>query len=471
MFKWKKAAATLLAAAVTGSFVACGESTANAMTIDGIQIKAGMYIYYSYNAYLQLTQDLKAQNSELDVTDNKVVKEQKMDGVSAETWIQNKALEYCKQYAAVEKKADELGIELKSDDKKDINDKVETFWDNSGEIYEKNGISKESVKAILENTYLTDEVFMHYYEVDGEEGVTEDGLKEFYEENNARVQYIQFDLKDGNGDDLDDAGKADMKKMVEDYLGEVQALKGDEDAMEDKMDDIQTEYNAYVTSISEEAAAETATSATDADGNEIAATTTEAAETTAAAETTTTAAAEDSAAETTTAGEESAETTAAEESSSDETTTTTGNDTAETTAEAETTESGATTTTTAPYANEKIIAKVTTDSDTKEEDVTYTPSKKAYDFIFNDAELGVPAMVEDDNAYYIILRRDIKERMTDDDLWTEDNINSVIYTEYQKDFEDMRDKWCDDLNVEKNDRAIKRYDAFKIDMNSSSASN
>lgn len=428
MFKWKKAAATLLAAAVTGSFVACGESTANAMTIDGIQIKAGMYIYYSYNAYLQLTQDLKAQNSELDVTDNKVVKEQKMDGVSAETWIQNKALEYCKQYAAVEKKADELGIELKSDDKNDINDKVETFWDNSGEIYEKNGISKESVKAILENTYLTDEVFMHYYEVDGEEGVTEDGLKEFYEENNARVQYIQFDLKDGKGDDLDDAGKADMKKMVEDYLGEVQALKGDEDAMEDKMDDIQTEYNAYVTSISEEAAAETATSATDADGNEIAATTTEAAETTAAAETTTT-------------------------------------------AEAETTESGATTTTTAPYANEKIIAKVTTDSDTKEEDVTYTPSKKAYDFIFNDAELGVPAMVEDDNAYYIILRRDIKERMTDDDLWTEDNMNSVIYTEYQKDFEDMRDKWCDDLNVEKNDRAIKRYDAFKIDMNSSSASN
>lgn len=428
MFKWKKAAATLLAAAVTGSFVACGESTANAMTIDGIQIKAGMYIYYSYNAYLQLTQDLKAQNSELDVTDNKVVKEQKMDGVSAETWIQNKALEYCKQYAAVEKKADELGIELKSDDKNDINDKVETFWDNSGEIYEKNGISKESVKAILENTYLTDEVFMHYYEVDGEEGVTEDGLKEFYEENNARVQYIQFDLKDGKGDDLDDAGKADMKKMVEDYLGEVQALKGDEDAMEDKMDDIQSEYNAYVTSISEEAAAETATSATDADGNEIAATTTEAAETTAAAETTTT-------------------------------------------AEAETTESGATTTTTAPYANEKIIAKVTTDSDTKEEDVTYTPSKKAYDFIFNDAELGVPAMVEDDNAYYIILRRDIKERMTDDDLWTEDNMNSVIYTEYQKDFEDMRDKWCDDLNVEKNDRAIKRYDAFKIDMNSSSASN
>lgn len=428
MFKWKKAAATLLAAAVTGSFVACGESTTNAMTIDGIQIKAGMYIYYSYNAYLQLTQDLKAQNSELDVTDNKVVKEQKMDGVSAETWIQNKALEYCKQYAAVEKKADELGIELKSDDKNDINDKVETFWDNSGEIYEKNGISKESVKAILENTYLTDEVFMHYYEVDGEEGVTEDGLKEFYEENNARVQYIQFDLKDGKGDDLDDAGKADMKKMVEDYLGEVQALKGDEDAMEDKMDDIQSEYNAYVTSISEEAAAETATSATDADGNEIAATTTEAAETTAAAETTTT-------------------------------------------AEAETTESGATTTTTAPYANEKIIAKVTTDSDTKEEDVTYTPSKKAYDFIFNDAELGVPAMVEDDNAYYIILRRDIKERMTDDDLWTEDNMNSVIYTEYQKDFEDMRDKWCDDLNVEKNDRAIKRYDAFKIDMNSSSASN
>ena len=59
-----------------------------------------------------------------------------------------------------------------------------------------------------------------------------------------------------------------MKSMVEDYLSVLKTLK-DEDAINDKMDTIQEEYNAYVTSISEEAAAATATSATDENGNEI----------------------------------------------------------------------------------------------------------------------------------------------------------------------------------------------------------
>lgn len=119
---------------------------------------------------------------------------------------------------------------------------------------------------------MTNDVFLYYYGLDGEEGTTEDDLKQYYEENNARVRYIKFNLTDGNGEALDDAGKKDMKAKVEDYLGEINALKGDEDAMEDEMDTVQSDYNAYVTSISEEAAAATATSATDADGNEIPAT-------------------------------------------------------------------------------------------------------------------------------------------------------------------------------------------------------
>ena len=49
-------------------------------------------------------------------------------------------------------------------------------------------------------------------------GTTEDDLKQYYEENNARVRYIKFNLTDGNGEALDDAGKKDMKAKVEDYL-------------------------------------------------------------------------------------------------------------------------------------------------------------------------------------------------------------------------------------------------------------
>ena len=45
--------------------------------------------------------------------------------------------------------------------------------------------------------------------------------------------------------------------------------------------------------------------------------------------------------------------------------------------------------------------------------------------------------VEDDTAYYIVMCRDIKERMTEDDLWTETQQNTVISQAYSDAFEDM----------------------------------
>ena len=76
----------------------------------------------------------------------------------------------------------------------------------------------------------------------------------------------------------------------------------------------------------------------------------------------------------------------------------------------------------------------------------------------------------DDTAYYIVMCRDIKERMTEDDLWTETQQNTVISQAYSDAFEDMLDGWTGEQKVEKNDSAIKKYDAFKIDMDSSSQS-
>lgn len=460
MSKWKKIVAGLMATAMVGSLVACGSNTAYAMTIDGMQVKAGVYIYFAYSAYSEAVSTLQSQNSELDTSDNDVVKAQKIDGKDTETWIKDKTLEYCQQYVAVEQKYSELSLELSDESKTEIDNTLNNFWDTNSKTFEANGISKESVKLVLENTYHTNDLFLYYYDIDGEEGVTEDELKEYYIDNDARVRYIKIDLKDGNGDLLKSDAKDAMLEQVNGYLKRVEAKEGDEEAMLDEMDAIQTDYNAYVTSISEEAAAETATSATDENGNEIAATTTTTAATTTTAETTTTAVTEeDSAAATETAGaDEAAETTAAEESASEETATeaTTG----------ESDGSGETTTTTSKYANETIIAKVTTNEKTKEEDITYTPSKKAYDYIFNDAKLGVPAVVEDDEACYLVLRLDIEERMTDDDLWSDTQKTSVVTRKYSDAFEDMLDQWCDAQTVEKNDRAIKRYDAFDLDFSS-----
>ena len=435
MIKWKKLAATVVAAAAAVSCVGCGnQALAYPLTIDGVKIKAGIYIYYSYQAYTEATSTIQKQNSDLDTTDEEVVKAQTIDGKDAETWIKDRTMEYCKEFVAIQKDFDAKGLELSTEQTNQVKNYISSAWDSSGETFEKNGIAESSVQDIFLSTYKEQELFQHYYGADGEKGVTEDELKEYYEDNDARVRYITFDLKDGNGDLLKDDGKKEMKSMVEDYLSVLKTLK-DEDAINDKMDTIQEEYNAYVTSISEEAAAATATSATDENGNEIPATTTTTTATTTSAETTTV-------------------TTVAADAESD--------------SEAETT------TTTAPYANESIITKVsTTDEKDKdnEDSINYTPSKKAYEAIFNDAKTDVPFIVEDDEAYYLIVRFDITKRMTDDDLWTEDQMKAVASRKYWDNFTDDKKEMANALNIDQqSDRAIKKYDPFKLDFSSSSSS-
>ena len=474
MIKWKKLAATVVAAAAAVSCVGCGnQALAYPLTIDGVKIKAGIYIYYSYQAYIEATSTIQKQNSDLDTTDEEVVKAQTIDGKDAETWIKDRTMEYCKEFVAIQKDFDAKGLELSTEQTNQVKNYISSAWDSSGKTFEKNGIAESSVQDIFLSTYKEQELFQHYYGVDGEKGVTEDELKEYYEDNDARVRYITFDLKDGNGDLLKDDGKKEMKSMVEDYLSVLKTLK-DEDAINDKMDTIQEEYNAYVTSISEEAAAATATSATDENGNEIPATTTATTTTTTSAETTTvtTVAADaesDSEAETTADTEETVTRAASDADRSDETTTTVSGATEE-----ESSDTTETTTTTAPYANESIITKVsTTDEKDKdnEDSINYTPSKKAYEAIFNDAKTDVPFIVEDDEAYYLIVRFDITKRMTDDDLWTEDQMKSVASRKYWDNFTDDKKEMANALNIDQqSDRALKKYDPFKLDFSTSFSS-
>ncbi len=406
MSNFKKLTAAAAALTMMGSLAACGSNTAYAMTIDGVEVPAGIYIYYSYVAYNDAINTLTEQNAELDTTDDELVKEQIIDGKDTLTWIQDEAINYCKEHVAVNAEFEKAGLELSADDLSYVDEYVEYVWGSQEDAYIKNGISEDSVYAIMEYTYKASELFMHYYEVDGVEGVTEDEVRQHYIDNTARVQYVRFDMVDGAGAELDEKGKKDMEKMVNDYLSAVKKLSAS-DKIGKEMDSVKEEYNAYVTSISEEALA----TATDAEGNLV-------------------------------------------------TTTTTA---ATTTAEGETT----TTTTTVPYANEAIIRKVTTDENTKEEDVSYAPSKAVYDYIFNEAKENKADVVldEENNAYYLVVRYNIEERMTEDDLWTEESKDGVISAMFSDTFQEKHlSAWCEAQNVKINDAAIKRYDPFKIDF-------
>lgn len=465
----KKCGAALLAMTCLFSMFGCGESTANVMKINDYDIRAGIYIYYSVNAYYDAVEVLSGEGMNLnsatsteDLVD--LIKDVKIDGYSTQKWIQNKATEYCLQYVAILEEYDRLGLELSEDKIKQAEDYCENSWATLGEFYTEYGVGKQSLKDTILCDYKKDEIFQKYYGNDGSEGVTEDELHTYYVENNARVKYVALSLKDGEGNLLKADGKEEMRKKAEGYLARLQDAK-DEEAMLDEFDNVIDEYKAYATSLSE-----AAVTTTDADGNTVTTskTTTTTVATTTTAESTTDASADG----TTTAGENDSDTT----TTAAETTTTTTTTTA---VETDANGSTVTTTTTAKFGNEQIIAKMTSttapekaevdNADDKTEtttstEVSYNPSEKTYNFIYETATVGKPEIIEEDETIYIAVRLDIEDRMTEDDLWGESQIESVRQTLYGDKFEDMVEEWGKKYAEERNERAYKRYDPLDLDL-------
>lgn len=448
--KWKRIIAAVLSSAMIFTCAGCtsGKNTAYALTVDGYQVKAGVYIYYSYTALTEAKNLAAKQDENLDVTDEDALKKVKIEGKDFLDYVKDKTTESCIDHVAVIKHFDELGLSLTDDEKKEINDYVESSWDSNGDMFEGNGIGKDSLKEIMTSSYKSDAIFNAYYGEDGSENVTEDQLKEYYTENNARVRYIDMDLHDADGNDLDDAGKKEIQDMADDFLKRAKAASDEKDMLE-KFDEFQEEYDEFVTNQAAEAAGEEITEAeTEAETEE---------ETTEAE--TTEAETEEEAAE----DEEQSDSEDTEETTEEASETEESDEEAVTTAPESEESEETTTTTTSPYASERIISVVTTEEGTAEEDVTYTPSKKCYDWIFNDAETGVPAIVEDEDTMYVIVRFDIAERMTDDDLWSESNVENVRHDMFSDDLQDMLDSWGNEYEVVKNEKAYKRYDPFKIE--------
>ncbi len=531
MSRFKRITAGLTALALSLSLSACGANTRTALTVDDYEVPAGVYIYYLNTAYNNAVSQLSQENSELDTTDKEAIKNMTLEGKDITTWVQDKATEMVTDFVATEKKFDELGLSLDADAKSNISTMKDYYWASSQETFEANGISEESFTKIITSSYKSDEIFMYYYGIDGENGVTEDDLKQYYIDNNIRAQFINVSLKDSEGNLLKSDGKAEMMEMLEGYRDRVQTAydEGGEDAAREEMDAVTDEYNAYLAAqeeAQEEADSETSaddeTTAEDEDSetseveddalsapkiqqiltaeNDVDAEDSSADEETVADEETTEDA-ETSVEDESDVSEEEEETSLEDTNSQDETSAENENtdesaeedeetdfvpdyDTEsedslsedEESAEDEETavasdEDGADDTldiggdTAVPtYPNETIINVIDPDDYDDPANIYYNPSEKVYNQLLGikEADYGKPYIVEEDENYYLVVRYDITERMTDTDLWTETTVNNVDYQAYSDAFEELLDGWTATASVSRNQAAYKRYDPFKL---------
>ena len=451
----KKIAALGCAAAMVSSLTACGEKTTWGAVIDGVQIPAGVFIYYldtaNYEAQQKLNEqtdtssDLSpegaaAQSSE---TVTLPLYSSQIDGVDSKQWIYDRATELMQEYAAVEAKFDEYGLTLTDDDKQSAQVYLDQIWDYAGDYYTSMGVSENSYKSIFLNSSKKQKLFEIIYSEGGERAVSDDEIKTYLDENYALINYIDVELKDGEGNLLKSDGKAERMEMLNSYI---ERYNNGED-----FDELNAEYVTYYENLKK--AAEEAAAAAEAANAE---TSDDTAETTAEVSQSPAEAAlpsddeevtdETSETETSTETEVSEDTEAAEETTApDEAVSETETSAAETTAaDAQTTQVGTV------ESNMTVIEKA---------DRT-VPCADVANKVFDEMNKGDIQIIEtaDGEHYYLVVKLDILE---DEDYFTTARA-SLISEMKSDDFDGMISEWTAAQTVEKNADSYKRYDPEKM---------
>lgn len=419
MINFRKIAASAVAGLVISSACSCtasiGNGTQKAMSADGYDVNSGVFIYYSLQALDEALQNVSS-NSGDDTSSKTTVKDLKntnIDGIPADEWIQDKATEYCTSYIAIRKEFDKVGCTLTQDEISESDSMAESYYASDSRL-DKNGISLDSVKDIALNSYREQAVFKHYFGIDSEKGCSEAELKDYFDDNFARVKYFSIKLTDDEGNEFGADEKRKLHQLAEDYARKINKKTGALEKMWE-VDEASKEYDDYV------------------------------------------------AAQTTTAEGEDAVTT--------ETTTTTA-------VPAETDASGKeVTTTTYAYENERLLQKRTTAAeDSSDPSVTTTAQSESdktdedfNNFVFNEMPKD-EAVVYDysDEEIYVIIRGDLRERMTEDDYWSDYYVDQLLSQRYYNDFTDMMKDIESGIDVDKVAASYRRYSPFKLDNETAS---
>lgn len=445
----KKIAALGCAAAMLGSLTACGEKTTWGAVIDGVQIPAGVFIYYLDTANYEAQQKLgeqtdtsadlspegaAAQSSE---TVTLPLYSSQIDGVDSKQWIYDRATELMQEYAAVEAKFDEYGLTLTDDDKQSAQVYLDQIWDYAGDYYTSMGVSENSYKSVFLNSSKRQKLFETIYSEGGEKAVSDDEIKTYLDENYALINYIDVELKDGEGNLLKSDGKAERMEMLNSYM---ERYNNGED-----FDELNAEYVTYYENLKkaaeETAAAEEAANAETADDT---------AETTAEVSQSPAEAALPSDDEEVT--DETSETVVPAETEASEETTAPDEAVSETeTSAAETTAADAQTTQVGTVeSNMTVIEKA---------DRT-VPCADVANKVFDEMNKGDVQIIEtaDGEHYYLVVKLDILE---DDEYFTTARA-SLLSEMKSDDFDGMVSEWTAAQTVEKNADSYKRYDPEKM---------
>lgn len=410
----KRIVAACAAVIMACSLVGCGNKTGYIMKTDGKEMASGVYISLMLTEYTNQIYTIYYSGGKLADSFEK----QKVGDQLMSEYLEEYAYNTCLEIYAVEKKCEELGIELSDEEKKEINDAVNSAWDANKDFYEEMGISKDSLKRIQNFSYLTTNLFEGLYYEGGVEEVKLDEIKSYVKDNMLRYKmiYIKNDATDEEA----------AKKMSEKYMGYAEEGKTmdeliemyEKETSEDTDEDTSTEEDATTeedTSTEEDTTEEDST--TEEDKTEEDATT------------------EEDKTEDDTSTEEDSKEEEKDEASDDKAESDEEDDEDKTPSELESEK----------YPNEYVRDKTGFEGDEFIEFIAGLEYKKISSY-------------NDDNGYYIVERLDMSERTE----FAEANKESLISAMKTETYETLIKSLCDDVKVSKNEKSFDRYNALDV---------
>lgn len=209
----KTAVLMLICAAMTAAAGSCALSQTYPVTIDGEALRAGVYIYRQTDSVADAVSKLNEEQPDLDTSaDGFSYLNQTVEGVKFEDYVNNKTLDRCREYVAVERLFDSKGLTLTAEELSDIDAQVKQVWTVPdqyyamygmtriwGEYYGNLGVGQESFRDIEIEEKKKDKLFDFLYGDEGEFKATEDEINEALKTDYSMVNYIEYTLENGDG--------------------------------------------------------------------------------------------------------------------------------------------------------------------------------------------------------------------------------------------------------------------------------
>lgn len=210
--KYKKWLSLLLCLALVFGFSGClGNAYEYAGTINGQDITSGLYLMAQNTAISEAKN--KVEDSEKDLF------KQKVEGVSANSWIKARTEELLRRYVCIRALCREKGISLDSTGQQNVEQTMQ-YWAYLEQMYMENGISQSSFERFITTDEMGRQLFAALYAEGGELAVPDSELKAEYGEKYAHVRMLSIPTSaSADGLDVRDKVTEMAREMVKKLEG------------------------------------------------------------------------------------------------------------------------------------------------------------------------------------------------------------------------------------------------------------